>query len=374
MKNKVGLVVAIFLLAGFIISFNSSSVYADVKINKKNFAEKKVRKIAKEADVNEDDILQDDEATTVTSIFIMYKHGKKPDTFNLEGIEHFVDTERLELTFDYGDDYEYDIEYVNFNKIYKLTNLKELELHNGDNITSIDLSKFKKIEYVWFSRLASLEKVKFGENKSLEEVRFWWMENLTNLDFSNAKALKKIEIDELVLNKIYFGKNNKTIREIYINVGNYKTKETHIQNLDLTKLKELRSVYIVGLAKIKELDLSNNKKLKNITLVNSKKLKELDLSNNEKLKTIHLESNGINKVKIPKENVIESVFTYKERKLKKFSTKNLNPETLTSLYFWKTELVKLDASKFDNLETIRTWSETEVIYPENNDTYKIIPD
>lgn len=214
--------------------------------------------------------------------------------------------------------------------------------------------------------------IEFGANKKLEEVYLSNLINLKDINFSNLKNLKKLFIEGLPLKLAYFGNNNKTIKELKIDNSGYSTtSKSKIKELDLTKLKNLKKLEVGNCKSLCKLNLSKNKRLRNIRIYNNTKLNKIDLSKNKKLKTIYLVANGIEEIKVAKTNVIEDI-TIIQEKLKEFSTEYLNIKTLTSLYFARTKLKKLDASKFDNLKKISTWKKTKVIYPKNNDSYKII--
>jgi len=366
MTKKYFLTTAIIVMA--LAFFSSPAITnaenSDIKINKSNFPNKRILDDVKRADNNGDGILQDKENRDLKHVGII-RSGKNID---LKGIALLKYVE----SFNIGIEDKKSVIINNFSEIYKLKNLKQLRIgdENIKNIGVIDISKFSQLEYLELNGLDALERIIFGSNSKLKEIFIKDSKSLRKIDFSKLTNLRKLRIEDVEVENIVFGENNKTIRRLSIIIFDIKT--TFIKTLDLSKLKKLKELVLWGNNYLSSLDLSENTNLEGLLIWEADRLKKVDITNNKKLSTINFEKTGISNVVIPKFNCLETVIMRECKNITKFNTDVLNTYLITYLDFYKTPLKKLDASKFCRLEKIGTARKTEVIYPTDGHDYDIM--
>ena len=347
-----------------ITNAETKNTTAGIKISKSSFPNSGVRFWVKRADKNGDGILQDEENQELKHIG-MTRSGKNID---LKGVALLKYVESVFI----GVEDKKSVTINNFSEIYKLKNLKQLML--GDecikNIEVIDISKFSKLEYLELNGLDALERIIFGSNSKLKEIFIKDSKSLRKIDFSKLTNLRKLRIEDVEVENIVFGENNKTIRRLSIIIFDIKT--TFIKTLDLSKLKKLKELVLWGNNYLSSLDLSENTNLEGLLIWEADRLKKVDITNNKKLSTINFEKTGISNVVIPKFNCLETVIMRECKNITKFNTDVLNTYLIKYLDFYKTPLKELDASKFCRLEKIGTARKTKVIYPRDGHEYDIM--
>ena len=365
MKKRYFLTMALIVLALVFFSITTIINAEDtgIKINKSNFPNKRILNDVKQADKNGDGILQDKENRELKHVGIASSYK----IIDLKGVSLLKYVESFYLVVDKEDTQE----VKNFDEIYRLKKLKNLQVSCIKlKIKSLDVSKFPSLEYLLIGRLNQLENITFGNNKKLKEIEIRFSKSLKKLDFSKLTNLRKLRIDDVPVEYIKFGKNNKTIRRLSIFTS--YTANTHFSKLDLSKLKKLKKLQLEDCNKITSLDLSKNPNLEEILLQTASKIQKLDFTHNKNLKNIGLFRTGIRDIVIPKDNCLEKIMINENKYITKFDTEILKADLITDLYFNKTPLKELDASKFYNLERISTSKKTKVIYPTDGHDYRIV--
>ncbi|MBE5928329.1 MAG: hypothetical protein E7267_03010 [Lachnospiraceae bacterium] len=362
-------------LIAFALIFISNPAMANakntgIKIDKSNFPNRSIRHYVKDADKNGDGILQEKENRELKQVGITCPNDWKPyKKVDLKGLSLLKHVE----SFYFGLDKEDSEKVVNFNELYKLKKLKRLTLSCAKlNIETIDISKFPNLEFLCLGSLNELRNITFGGNDNLKEVEIRYTKNLKKLDFSKLTNLRKLTMEDVAAEDIKFDKNNRTIRRL--SIFTFYKRNTHYSELDLSKLKKLKKLYLQDCNKITSLDLSGNTNLEELILDGADKIQKIDFTHNNKLKILCLAKTGIHNsnIAIPDDNCLESVKIFESKNITEFDTDVLKADLITDLYFDKTPLKKLDASKFYNLERISTAKKTKVIYPADGHDYKIV--
>lgn len=363
-----------------------------VEINAGTFPDNILRAyVLENIDTNKDKILQKEEAAAVTKLSFQkfmepddwddeeegeYPHYTKEDfTFDCKGLERFTNLITLEINLNGGvtdDNVEYPVKVINENFLYRLKNLKHLDICEM-NLKSFDCSKFPKLESLDLARFQELEKITFKGNNSLKEL---WLSDslkLSKVDVSSLGKLTNLRLQALDnIKEVQFGKKNKALKELWIDhysneyckklkslnlsklTGLKKLGVEYVKNLkklDTSRNKNLRYVYVAECSKIKKFTPKKNKKLTEVSISDCKSFKTLDLSANHKLSWLQLEGKQIKTIRLSKKNKL-SYFRYANAGLKKFNVKNINVKTLKDLQLYGNKLKKVNVSKYKKLQSL----------------------
>lgn len=369
----------------------SAKAVGDVNINTTTFPDEFLRAyVIENIDTNKDQILQQTEAEAVTKIsFTKFKDADEQGsgdeekvvqlhyytedefTFDFKGLEYFNNLTELTVRLFGGltkDDAEYPVKVSHVDSLYKLKNLKLLEINKSD-LKSFDCSKLPKLEKLDLTECSELKKMTFKGNKKLKKISLSDFPKLSTLDVSSLGSLTSMQLRAVDVKNIKFGKKNSSLKSLEI--GSYTNQYCKkLTTLDLSKLTGLKKLYITWQKNLKKVDVSHNKKLsyiymekcvgltklapkknKELTEVdiwNCKNLKTLDLSANYKLNSLTLDGMEVKTILLSKKNKL-TFLRYANAKLKKFNVKNINTKTLKELQLYGNKLKKVDVRKYKKL-------------------------
>lgn len=382
------------LLAG--VSHAEAADAGSVEINAVTFPDEFLRGyVLDNIDTNKDKILQKEEAEAVTKIqFTKFKdaddydedekiryYTKEDFTFDFKGLERFTNLTTLAVrlmggaTADggtTGELVEYPVKISNESSLYRLKNLKELEIVKTD-MKSFDCSKFPKLEKLYLSDFSELTKLTFKGNNKLKKLGLSDSKKLSTFNVSSLGKLTSLELQSIYnIKTIQFGKKNKALKTLRI-TSYTNTYFEKLKSLNLSKLTGLKNLSVANVKNLKKLDVSHNKKLRSIFMENcdkikkiapkkSKKLTEVDIWNCKNLKTLDLSANHklnwlrldgmkVKTIRLSKKNKL-NYFRYANAKLKKFDVKNINPKTMKALQIYGNKLKKVNVSKYKKLESL----------------------
>lgn len=303
------------------------------------------RKYCTTFDTNEDGILSPKEASSITEIKINSKYSRVK---SLEGVSFFTNLQTLRLS-DLNELTSLDIKNPKLEFIRLLGNskLEEIDLSNLLNLKSIDF------EYT------GLKKILVGNSSSIEQILLEKNEKLTELTLGDNPSLKKIHSNIAPLESLYleklpaldtleiYGSNLTNIDVQYCAMLTaLKLLEHHIETIDITKNKELRS-FSYGAVPIEMLDLSHNLNLEELYITETA-IKQINLNSNKKLKSVICIENDLESLELTDFPNLERLRIYKN----KIATLNLNLENLQELDCHNNALKDLDLAYLPKLNTL----------------------
>ncbi|MCH5251895.1 MAG: hypothetical protein J1F22_02875 [Lachnospiraceae bacterium] len=353
-------------------------------------------------DTNKDGILQQEEAEAVTKISFrkfndadeqdsedeegtveLHYYTKDEFTFDFKGLENFTNVTDLTIRLFGGltkDNADYPVQVSNVSSLYRLKNLKALEI-NKTNMKNFDCSKFPKLEKLTLTEFGELTKMTFKGNKKLKKLNLSDFPKLSSFDVSSLGKLTSIQLRAVNVKNIKFGKKNSSIKRL--DIGSYTNQYCKkLTSLNLSKLTGLKKLLVSWQKNLKKLDVSHNKKLSAIYLEKCNKIttlvpkknqkltevnvwgcknfKTLDLSANHKLSSLSLEGMIVKNIRLSKKNKL-TFFRYANAKLKKFNVKNINTKTLKDLQLYGNKLKKVDIRKYKKLQNLEVDKGVKVV-------------
>lgn len=369
MNQKKRCLLRILLILGGIVLllfFGSFFIKEDgVKINKTNFPEELVRKVAIKADVNKNGILSKKEAGKVKTLY--FKKLKSSDladvlesshlpvytnddfSFNFEGIPYFYNTENLTIDLADGEFFNKEseekqqfVKTSNLDKIYQLKNLKKMNLHEV-GLEKINIQKFPKLKRLNLHSMYQMKKLILPEHPNLNYI---WISNndlLEEIDLTNVSHLEQVHIrDNQNLQSLKM-ENNPNIQEINMM---YLPK---LQNINLSSCLDLKTLYIRKVPLI-HLDVSKNIKLDRVGFFNLS-MQTLDLTHNKKLTYLINDHDSFKEIILSDDNIL-AWLRWINSNTDQFPIPNLNLNTLIGLDIQGTKIKEIDISPYSNLETL----------------------
>lgn len=367
-KKKVIIFIGIILIIIVIVMIKYFVLIKEkeIKINKKNFPEELVRKVAIKADKNNNGILSKKEAGKVKELY--FKKLQSSDladvlevdqlpsytnadfSFDFEGIQHFYNTTKLTINLADGEFFNKEseeeqifVKTSNLEKIYELKNLKSIHMYEVE-LESIDIQKFPKLEKLNLHAMYNMKELVL---KKHNKINYLWVSNMDHLervDLSSVPSLKKVYIrDNTNLQTIKFGKDNTKVEEFNIM---YLPK---LQNIDLSFCTNLKTLYIRKVP-ITSLDVSKNMKLDRVGFFQLS-LDTLDLRNNKKLTYLINDSDSLKNIIIPDDNILSWV-RWINSDIDRFPFHNLNSDTLIGIDIQGTKIKEFDITPYPNLENL----------------------
>lgn len=398
MKKKLGMFMAT-VAAGIMFMAMSVSAATPVKIDANTFPDSYLRELVQQYDLNKDGMLQEEEIAKVKKITI-YKfpakdelvydensnspkainyYTKKDLKFNCKGLEQFTKLEKLTLNMQ--NMYYRDVKMINFEKVYEIKSLKNLEIWDA-GITKLDVSKLKNIQRLDINS-ESVKNINFKGNKKLKTLIVRGTKSLKSMNIEALPALSKVELEIVPIKNIKFGKKNATIKKLRIEDSILKKHKNkyYIKSVDISELKNLKKLMLDGLnvekialsknKKLKELyvdecrnlqtlDTSKNKSLKILMVEDCNKLKTIDVHNNKNLKEIRSDGKYTDKIVLAKGNKVETII-WRNSKLKDFNVVNVNPKAIKEIFVDGTKIKKINVKKYKKLNYLSVNKKTKVI-------------
>ena len=398
MKKKLGKFMAT-VAAGIMFMAMSVSAATPVKIDANTFPDSYLRELVQQYDLNKDGMLQEEEIAKVKKI-TSYKfptkdelvydensksskainyYTKKDLKFNCKGLEQFTNLEKLTLNMQ--NLYYKDVKMINFEKVYGIKILKNLEIWNA-GITKLDVSKLKNIQRLDINS-ESVKNINFKGNKELKTLIVRNTKSLKSMNIEALPALNKVELEIVPIKNIKFGKKNATIKKLRIedsilkkHKNKYYTKSVDISELKnlkqlmldglnvekiaLSKNKKLKELYVDECRNLQTLDTSKNKSLKILMVEDCNKLKTIDVHNNKNLKEIRCDGKYTDKIVLAKGNKVETIIWHNS-KLKDFNVVNVNPIAIKEIFVNGTKIKKINVKKYKKLNYLSVNKKTKVI-------------
>ena len=285
----VSIIVSTMVIYADISTDYDESVYAKhkpiLKIDESSFPNEMVRRaVLKRYDMNRDGYLSQYEMEDPTSFSVDaadiqetdgYKYGRqvyqdeKYRVIDFKGIEVFKNVSHIHFA----------CALVNGERGY-VKNFKYLSTLKIDSIgitfsdRNYNLNQLKGLKYISFVACENFN-LKFDKKSKVESIRL--LDSKGKVDVSNLKTLKTFSSYETIFKKIKFGKNAK-LKKLSIDGSAYCVNKK-IRKLDISKMKNLRYLYLQSCTKLKEIKMSkkNNKKLKKIEIYGCGKFKKSSL-------------------------------------------------------------------------------------------------
>lgn len=380
----------------------SAAESGDVAIDAEAFPDDFFREhVRKYVDTNQDGVLQSDEAAAVTKMTLdkfldlddqededepkeLHYYTEDEYTFDCKGLELFENLSDLSLYLNDGlteNDEKYVTKISNMDCLYEMKNLEKLHIYNID-VKKFDCAKFSHLRKLELYCFPNMKSISFGKSKILTDVWLSEMPALDTVNVSTLSNLKNLRLTNADVEKIQFGKKNRSIKTLTLESGATKKYCLNMRELDLSRLTGLKNLCICNYKNLKFPDLSHNKKLKelfvekcrkftkiaplknknltNVDVWDCKNLNTLDLSKNAKLSWLRIDGMKIMTIRLNANNKLE-YFRYSRAGLKKLDVKNINKKTLKSIQLWGNKLKKVDLSKYTNLIEVDVDKGVEII-------------
>lgn len=270
-----------------------------LEINEINFPEPTFRKyVSDKIDTDNKGYITDEDCQkNADDIMNMFFTEEYKDLKNLEGIHQFIGVHSIDVSNTQVEElYLSSLHELVFVKANNTPNLQSMDLActrhleavevNNSGIQDIIITRDTGLDWLHASDTPNLKEVDFthahelgvfyAENSGIEKATF--DKNIGYIGLDNCKNLK-----ELTIRKEQIG-CNEWAEDYSSDTTTITAKNTALENLDVSNLKELKELNISG-TNIKNINLENNYNLENVDITNTA-IKSLDISNNPKAKVV----------------------------------------------------------------------------------------
>ena len=364
-----------------ITSIQAETTVLDVPINETTFPDDYIRwYVTTVVDDNKDLKLQQDEINKVELLKLNFEEDgnyypfTSKTTINLKGLGIFKNMKVLEVV----PKLEEKCHIYNVTEINNLHKLKELRLDGSNNkkfqldmanfpelkefglsdikgAMKLDLSKNPKLEILEIGELPHLNEINLAGNPKLSYFSIYRVSGNAFVNLSKLKNLSTFECGEINVRGIKFGKLKK-ITQLELGMQDGKDSKT-IKKLDVSGLKNLKTLWICDFTKLESLKLGRNKNLENIFICRAMNLKKINVSGCKNISTIDVVNSGLEKLKLSHKQEIDSL-SVSGNKLKKLNLKGMS---IDKLYTEDNPIKQIDVSGIKGISYIRVPKKTKLM-------------
>ena len=339
MKNIIKSMIFVIALSVLLTAPQSVSAKTGKGISiEKTFAKGTRDEISRKVyDKNQDGYLSKKEVRNIKNLSLYtYQNDHINSDINIKGISKLKYLENLKI--------KARRKVYNFKELKNLSNLKYVKIDiNSKEKRVLDFRKSKKLKILELSLLRDTGIVKINKNNHIKVLSICGIENGVSVANKCYKA-EKIELYGTYKTGSLNINNRKNLISIYLD-GLKKIKK-----LNITKCPKLEKINVID-SDIEKMDIVKNSKVEKIVVFDSK-IGNMNIKRMGKLKNLRVEQSKLSEITMEDLNSLYKVYMDDIKKLKEIEYRNLN------------RLKEIDMSNMKNLRTLtidntpRLWSVT----------------